>query len=393
MAVREYKDEKGEIFWKAYACVRSKINPSIRIQRTKFGFKTQKQAEREECKLLRECQSAVLDQEAKGSCWGAVVDEFEKYLVSPQAITLQETTRQDYVAAVQKHTKSWWQRSAASISIIDLRELFSQLKTQGLSVGHLKKIKMVVHRIFIFGMERRMILGVFQCPTIGVKFSKEEEKKPEILTISQIRLLLGNARKLDHPWYPIWALALLTGMRSGELYALLWTDIDWENNVITVSKSYNNRQRLINGGIKSTKAGYWRAIPISSQLKMLLQEIKATAGDRSQILPRFWQWSKGLQARELRKFCMGVGLPSIRFHALRACFATQLIRNGIPPIQIQKICGWKDLKTMQRYIRLAGIEIEGATEGLRVLPDIKAIEQASSFIQEEAITLSSQNPC
>lgn len=33
-----------------------------------------------------------------------------------------------------------------------------------------------------------------------------------------------------------------------------------------------------------------------------------------------------------------------------------------------KICGWKDLKTMQKYIRLAGIEIEGATEKLKILP-------------------------
>ena len=48
---------------------------------------------------------------------------------------------------------------------------------------------------------------------------------------------------------------------------------------------------------------------------------------------------------------------------------TQLIRQGIPAIQIQKICGWKDLETMQRYIRLAGIEISGVTENLKILPD------------------------
>jgi integrase len=89
-----------------------------------------------------------------------------------------------------------------------------------------------------------------------------------------------------------------------------------------------------------------------------------------------WQWDKGLQARELRKFCIGLGIPSVKFHALRACFATQLIRNAVPPIQIQKICGWKDLKTMQRYIRLAGIEISGATEVLKILPDMEIANKA-----------------
>ena len=39
-----------------------------------------------------------------------------------------------------------------------------------------------------------------------------------------------------------------------------------------------------------------------------------------------------------------------------------------------KICGWMDLKTMQRYIRLAGVEIEGATDDLRVLTPKEAMD-------------------
>jgi hypothetical protein len=39
-----------------------------------------------------------------------------------------------------------------------------------------------------------------------------------------------------------------------------------------------------------------------------------------------------------------------------------------------KICGWKNLKTMEVYVRLAGVNERGATDVLRILPSDK-IEQ------------------
>jgi len=125
----------------------------------------------------------------------------------------------------------------------------------------------------------------------------------------------------------------------------------------------------------------WRNIPISSDLEALLKELKLQAGSRKEVLPRLTYWEKGGQAKVLRKFCQGIGLPSIKFHTLRACFATQLIRQGVPPIQIQKICGWKDLETMQRYVRLAGIEIAGVTEQLKILPEPEVFAKIVNLFQ------------
>lgn len=48
-----------------------------------------------------------------------------------------------------------------------------------------------------------------------------------------------------------------------------------------------------------------------------------------------------------------------------------------------KICGWKDLKTMQRYIRLAGIEVKGATQGLKLLPEREAMGRVIELYKKE----------
>ncbi len=63
-----------------------------------------------------------------------------------------------------------------------------------------------------------------------------------------------------------------------------------------------------------------------------------------------------------------MAFPKIKFHALRACFATQLLAKGTPAAIVMNLCGWKDLKTMEFYVRVAGVEEKGATDCLRILP-------------------------
>ncbi len=77
------------------------------------------------------------------------------------------------------------------------------------------------------------------------------------------------------------------------------------------------------------------------------------------ILPRLAEWRQGQQAKVLKQFCGSISLTPINFHTLRACFATRLISEGVEAIKVMKVCGWMDLKTMARYVRLAGVEERG----------------------------------
>jgi len=231
------------------------------------------------------------------------------------------------------------------------------------------KVRGYINTVFNYGVEERMIRNNIPSPLAGIELKKTEEKVPEILTLTEIKKFLDFAKQLKSLWYPIWATALLTGMRNGELYALEWDDVNFENSLIRVSKSFCS----MTGVTKSTKAGYWRNIPISNKLLSVFVELKAQLDsrpekDRKFVLARNWYWYKGLQARELRTFLIANGLPSVKFHALRACFATQLLAKNTPPAIVMKICGWKTLKTMEFYVRLAGVNESGATEVLKILP-------------------------
>lgn len=216
--------------------------------------------------------------------------------------------------------------------------------------------------IFNWGIENKFIRNVNQSPVYGLKIVLKEERRPEILKAEEIRKLLFEARQTNSKWFPIWALALLTGMRNGELYALKWSDVDFERDLITVQRSFCKRTNEF----KSTKAGYWRMVPISSELKSLLLTFRISFNAEF-VLPRIIEWRRGEQAKCLKEFCKKLSLPMVKFHTLRACFATQLISTGIEPIKVMKVCGWRDLMTMARYIRLAGVDEKGITDNLKLI--------------------------
>ncbi|OFZ79433.1 MAG: hypothetical protein A2583_03030 [Bdellovibrionales bacterium RIFOXYD1_FULL_53_11] len=386
MAVISYKKE-GETYWKIYINLRSKINPTIRVQKLLIGFTSREKAESEDRKFTIELAHRLGRVENQGATWESVIDrwEHEKRTYPSKAYVL--TTIMDHSALLRNWTRPWLNRIASELNRGDGRDILRMAEKSDKKVGFLKHLKITINVVYNWGIEERLIVGVQNSPVHGLDVGKEKEDTlPEILTLAEIRTLLTTARDHDHAWYPIWAMALLTGMRSGELHSLLWTDIEMvseeigraqENlpadkrryGMIRCTKTWNTRTKTIG----PTKGGYWRSVPISGELYWLLREQRAKTGNQERVLPHFWEWDKGEQARVFRAFCLGAGLKSIKFHTLRACFATQLISDGVAPTRVMKIGGWKDIKTMQRYIRMAGIDEAGATEGLKFLPSDEAV--------------------
>ena len=285
-------------------------------------------------------------------------DSIDRYLDDCTKRGLSEKTVEDYGLCLRAHTLSEWQtRLVDTITTAEIRDLMIR-KLKSRSVSQQKGVLKMIRGVFNHAVEAGVCS---RNPTPQLSF-KAGDKIKHVLSKHQASALLNRSREFGCEWYPHWAMAIYTGMRNGELYALTWDKVNLDTSKIKVDTAWNNRD-----GFKSTKSGDDRMVDVAPPLLSLLRRWKLERSDSVFVLPRLRKWDAGEQARELRMFMMGVGMNPISFHALRATWATLMLSGGVAPIKVMSMGGWKDLKTMMIYARKAGVDIEGIASVLHDL--------------------------
>lgn len=369
MSIKEY-EKNGKKLYQVYVQARSKEIKRVRLQKLSTGIETLSAAQREEKRLIKELNFQVAKLEGKGLLWSEIIYKWDVAGAHGHlGDKLNSLSRQDHISRLDNYTQTWMNRIASDLTKGDGRQVLEAAKNRGISNSLLKKIKNSINTVYVWGIEEGMIKSqdrvINSSPVYGLGVGTREEKTPPILTLVEVRKLLFEAKLRDHPWYPHWAFAILTGMRSGELYALKWSDVDEVNGVIRVSKSFNKRMK----NIKSTKNGQWRNVNISPQLAEILLFIQNRYPKAEYVLPRVPEWHTGRGGIILRSFLKKIGIDKhVVFHTLRACFATHLVATGAEPMRVMRMGGWSDLKTFQIYLRMAGIDVKGVSDALDVLP-------------------------
>lgn len=317
----------------------------------RIGLESKIAAQKMEKKLVIEVEKKVMDR--GGFSWKKVI---ELYFVHLENEPISKKTIDNYRLCLEAHTLAeWGTRPIASISAIEIKNLIN-VKLVNRSESHRKNLLKYIRGVFNFAVESNFIP---RNPSPKMKF-RIGDKVMGILTEAQARAFLAKAKEYDSEWFPIWATAIYTGMRNGELYALTWDQVNLESRQIKVISSWNSSD-----GFKDTKSGDQRNVEMALELVEIFKEIKIKFPESNFVLPRIDKWDKGEQAREVRAFLMAIGLPRIRFHDLRATCATILLSKGVPLLQVQIMLGWRDIKTMMRYVRKAGVDITGISGHLQ----------------------------
>ena len=348
MTIKSYV-ENGKKFYEIY--LNGFDSAGRRIQRRKKGIETLRKAESVEFELKREL--AKLKEEAVPFRW----HEWFDLCMSRMKLEMKPSTIYNYQTQIRKWIHPHWHDlEIRNIKKSDVHEMIFDKCAAIVSPNNRKTILKMLKRILALAVEDG---AIDRNPCVGIQV-KAPEIEQKVFTTTEVEIFLREAKICNHRFYPIWAVALMTGMRSGELYALKWTDIDFDNQSICVSKQWSSKN-----GLGPTKTGRSRIVPISDNLLKFLKELKLKHGlDRDSVLPQLLEWENGEQARITKEFCVSIGITPIKFHDLRATFITNLLSRGESLARVMSIVGHGQLKTTNGYLRKAGIEVKGATDKL-----------------------------
>lgn len=201
-----------------------------------------------------------------------------------------------------------------------------ELKDKGLSNRFIRGVHSLLNSALEQAVRERLITAN---PAEGCKLPKIEKKEMKVLLPEQIGSYLQEANRRG--LLPAYYLELTSGLRRGELLALLWTDLDVENMTISVTKQVNR----INGQLKVSQpktSNSIRTIPIPKQAVDLLILEHEKHPDSPYMFPSpktGTMYDPDSFRHTHEKILAAAGIEHIRFHDLRHTFATLSLQNGV----------------------------------------------------------------
>lgn len=188
----------------------------------------------------------------------------------------------------------------------------------------------------------------------------DEVRRERILTRDEEAKLLAACEGPRTHLKPLLIFLLDTACRRGEAFQLKWSDVDLENGLIRVRKT-------------TTKTWEARTIGLTSRVRAELAKLREAAPPGDGLV-------FGITDNVKRSFataCRLAGIEGFRLHDCRHVATTRMIAAGLPPLQVMKITGHKQMTTFLRYMNTDQTTARDAATALDQLHALEAMQTAA----------------
>jgi integrase len=319
-----------------------------RKQFRKGGFKTKGEAQKALTKL-----QASLDNNTYVEPSKITLGEYARQWLQRRKTTgkgLKATTAANYLRYVEQDIIP---SKLGKMLLTDIRRhphinaFVADLTAAGRGAVTVRRILARLSTIFAGAVKDGLISGN---PVVGADRPVLEDATVQVWEPEHVRLFLQ--RSTQHRLGPLFEIAVLTGLRRGELCGLRWADVDLVARKITVRHNRVTVDGQITEQTTKTRAGL-RTVPLSDVAVASLLAWQLRQAEEAAAAQEAWQGDGHVFANELgqpldpayvtRLFQVirkqGEPLPQLSFHGLRHCAASLMLASGADIAVVSKLMG------------------------------------------------------
>ena len=321
---------------------------------------------------------------------------------------IRENTKNHYNQVYNKHISPYIGNFyLKDIRQMDIKKIIKELDKNGYKFETKNKVRILLVDIF-----NKAIINeyVMKNPAKGMSIKRDEKKDIRVLSVEEQTLFFDCCKGTFYDNF--FTTAISTGMRIGELAALRWKDIDWENNLIHVTRTLiyqkfeGDAKKEFHLGNPKTYTSI-RDIPINRQCEIALKKqymqkyvVEAKAPKCKQPEEQFkdllftTKYDTPLNSQivcdAIKKIVDEINLTRdyieemevFSCHCFRHTFATRAFEAGIQPKTVQAYLGHATLQmTMDLYTAVMPQHLSNEMEKMSEVLD--KISQNGENIAEE----------
>ncbi|WP_137686224.1 site-specific integrase [Thermosporothrix hazakensis] len=326
-------------------------------RRKKYSFKTRSEAIKKKNELLRELEMGML---ATGP-QRKLGEYIEDWIDNVHKDKLRVSSYVKYKKLIKYIVKELGHVSIQKLSPEQVQRFYAKMSREGLSSKTVHSIHGVLHlaleNAVRWGYVARNVCDLVSPPRIV-------SREAVTLTLEQAHALFEKAK--EYRLEVLLVMAVVTGMRRGELLGLRWADIDFANSILSVRRTVDYIAHY--GYVETepkTKASR-RQIALPSFLLRMLQEHRVKQleqrlkqgdkwKDQDLVFPNLQggYYSSRYLLKVFQKILQDAKLPHMHFHDLRHSAATLLLSMGVNMKVIQALLGHSNVSiTLGLYSHL-----------------------------------------
>jgi integrase len=218
-----------------------------------------------------------------------------------------------------------------SLSAAIVQAFYGRMAEDGVSVALRQKVGVTLGVALAEAVRMQLIVAN---PVRDVRKPRPDRQEMTALTAEQLRTFLEAAA--SDRLFALYAIALDSGARQGELFGLQWQDVDFDAACLFVRRALRERKGVLSLGPPKT-AQSRRRIDLSQYSLAALNEHRVRMladGHCRPDAPVFcdtngsWLRKSNVTRRSFQPIVQRAGLPSVRFHDLRHTVASLLLSAG-----------------------------------------------------------------